>query len=199
MEPEKIIERAIKLLQPIKYESFDIGYFAMKNDCDMGGQDFCINCIDEAVELEKKSYEVKRASIISKFKQIEEKGYFKQGRKKNQVKGKYTPRQIADGKRIELEEYPEETVFSYEGHDPDFGGGLQEPCSCDSCGEYFTCNFQPNEEEAQHLLTIFSKQKIADRDKWECDIALRNYQHTKDNVKSVLYKVAECIIVRLSK
>lgn len=190
-----IIDEAIKKLQPINYESFSTGYFVLMNGKDMGNSDYCENCIDDAIKIARKSHKEKREEIKTKYTLIETKGYCFHNGKKEKVKGKYTDKQIASSRRSELKNYPAKATFTYEGHDPDFGGGLREPCSCENCGEYFTCNFEPSMDEAKHLLHIVNNPKpLTHRDKWEIEIALNNYQYVKDDVKPFLERVAEKII-----
>ncbi len=201
LDVEEIIGTAIESLKPIKYESFGIGYYVCKNDSDMGDSDFCINCIDEEVLKCKKYHKDKRIEILEKFKQIKEKGYFKQGKKKIIVEGNYTKKQISEAKRYELKEYPSKATFTYEGHDPDFGGGLHEPCSCDNCGEYFTCSFTPDKDEAEHLLHIVNiNEPLTDMSKWELDIALSNFRYVENaEVENILIEVAIIINNKLDK
>ena len=47
-KPNKV-ELAIEALSPITYEPHYIAYFVLKDGCDLGGEDYCINCIKEAV------------------------------------------------------------------------------------------------------------------------------------------------------
>jgi len=195
---EETIEKAIEKLQPINYNSFDTGYFVLKNGSDMGNSDYCENCIGEAVKEARKYHKEQREKIIAKYNLIETKGYCFHNGKKVKVAGKYTKEQISKSKRSELKEYPAKATFTYEGHDPDFGGGLQEPCSCEDCGEYFTCNFEPNKDEAEHLLHLINHpEPLTDRDKWEIEIGLNNYRYVKDDVKPLLGQVAEKIIKSL--
>jgi len=188
------IERALKFLKPIEYKPFDIGYFVLKNGSDMGGADYCEYCIDEAVKEARKFHKEQREKVLDKFRQIAETGYFKIGRKKIQVKNKYTKTEINKAKRYELKEYPAKASFTYEGHDPDFGGGLTEPCVCAGCGEAFNCDFTPNEEYAKYLLEIVTEKDFDDRNKWEINIALSNYDYTNNKVKSLLAKIADKLL-----
>ena len=189
------IENAREKLQPINYNSFDTGYFVVQNGNDMGNSDYCENCIDDAVKEARKYHKEQREKIKTKYDLIQTKGYCFHNGKKVKVKGKYTDKQIATSKKSELKKYPAKATFTYKGHDPDFGGGLQEPCSCENCGEYFTCNFEPNKNEAERLLDIVNHSKpLTDRDKWEIEIALSSYNYVKDDVKPILEQVAEKII-----
>lgn len=193
------IKKAIELLKPINYKPFDTAYYVTKDERDMGNSDYCENCINEQVKIDKDYHLKKRAEIIDKYNQIEKYGYFKIGRKKIQVKGKYSDYKIKQSKRHELKDYRLKSIFSYEGHDPDFGGGLHKPCSCENCGEYFTCNFEPDKDEAEDLLDILkNNESISDCIRWELDIALFNYQYIKDdNTKKIMTKVAELIINKM--
>ena len=191
MQPEEKIEKARQLLQPIKYKSFDIGFYVLKNGIDMGGEDFCENCIDAAVKEARNYHREQRKQIIEKYDKISEDGYYRHGKKKIAVTQKLVDRT----KRYKLREYPARASFTFEGHDPDFGGGLEEPCCCGDCGEYFTCNFESDIEEVNHLLFIMPPDhQLTDRDKWEIDIALSNYKYATDDVKLLLDKIAEIIL-----
>lgn len=188
---EKIIKKAIKKLQPINYDSFDTGYFVLKNGNDMGNSDYCINCIREAVKIARQDHREERKKIIEKLDKIRSDGFYYNNRKKIKVTGK----EIQKAKRYQLKEYPARASFIYQGHDPDFGGGLQEPCGCENCGAYFTCNFQPNKDEAKHLLHLVTDPTpLPDREKCEIDIALSNYRYVKDDVKKILIQVAKKIL-----
>ncbi len=194
------IEQAIKLLQPINYKPFDTGYYIVKNGDDTGSEDYCIECIDDAVKEARTLNILKRNQILNKFKSIEKFGYFKQGRKVIRVKPKYSDTEILKAKRNELKDYRAGSKFTYEGHDPDFGGGLNEPCSCENCGEFFICNFEPDKDEAERLLdTVTNYQPLSDRDKWELEIALGNYQYAESEAKPILELVAKKIINLASK
>lgn len=192
----KKIEKALQILKPINYKSFDTGYFVLLNGRDMGNSDYCENCIDEAVKEARKFHKEQRQKVLDKFKEISETGFFKVGRKKVNIKAKYTGKEIAKAKRYELKEFPAKALFTYEGHDPDFGGGLKEPCGCENCGEYFICNFEPNKEEAEHLLFLVNHADgLNDKDKWEIEIALDNYEYADDDAKPILDKVVEKLLL----
>lgn len=192
------IEEVIELLQPINYDSFNIGYFVLKNGNDMGNPDYCENCIGSAVKEARKYHKEQREKIKAKFELIETKGYCFHNGKKVQVKGKYTNKQILHSKRAQLKNYSSKAVFSYSGHDPDFAGGLTQPCSCENCGEYFTCNFVPDKYEAEYLLQIANHaEPLTDRDKWEIEIALINYDYANPEVKLLLLKVAKNLKLKL--
>jgi acetylornithine deacetylase/succinyl-diaminopimelate desuccinylase-like protein len=194
MKSEKI-ENALQILKPISYQSFDVGYFVLLNGSDMGNSDYCENCIDKAVKEARKFHKEQRQKVLDKFKQISENGFLKVGRKKINIKAKYTEKEIAKAKRYELREYPAKASFTYEGHDPDFGGGLKEPCTCEGCGEAFTCNFEPNKEEAEYLFEIVkNKAELTERNKWEIDIALYNYEYADDDAKPILDKIVEKLL-----
>lgn len=188
---EETIDKARELLEPIKYEAFEYGYFVLKNGSDMGNSDYCINCIGEAVKVAREYHRTERKRIIEKFAKISADGFYYNKKKKVKV----TEKEISKAKRYQLKEYPAKATFTYEGHDPDFGGGLQEPCSCESCGEFFVCNFEPDKDEAERLLDIVTNyQPLDDRSKWELEIALSNYRYVKDDVKPILEQVANLII-----
>jgi hypothetical protein len=89
MSNEEIINKAKELLQPITYEPFPVGYYVLRNGTDRGGSDYCENCIGDAVKEARKSHTEKRNSILDKYNQIKESGYFKVGKKKIITAGKY--------------------------------------------------------------------------------------------------------------
>jgi hypothetical protein len=197
----KIIEKAIKLLSPINYKTFDTAYYVTKDDTDMGYSDYCEKCIDEAVKKAKEYHLERRNEIVAQYKQIEKYGFFRIGRKKVQVKGKYSENQIKQSKRSKLKDFRLKSKFSHEGHDPDFGGGLSEPCSCDNCGEYFTCVFVPNKDQANRMLDIVnSEDAISDIEKWELEGGLSAYEYIENNdVKNILIEVANIISIERGK
>lgn len=49
----KTIQKAIESMNPIIYEPQYIAYFVTIDGCDMGGEDYCEKCIDEAMNLSK--------------------------------------------------------------------------------------------------------------------------------------------------
>ena len=191
----KTIEKAIKLMKPVKYNPFDTAYYVTKDDSDMGYSDYCEKCIDEAVKKAKEYHLSRRAEIIDKYNQIEKTGFFKVGRKKIQVKGKYSDNKIKQSKRGELKDYRLKSQFSYFGHDPDFGGGLTEPCSCENCGEYFRCEFTPDKEQANRMLDIVnSEDSISEIEKWELEGGLLAYRFIdNEEIKNILLEVANII------
>ncbi len=182
----EIIERAQEALQPIKYEPHYPGYFVKMNDIDQGGSDFCEKCIEQAVKDARKWHKEQRAEIIKKHE-------------KALASGKYSEAQIKKSKRSQLKDYPAKASFTYEGHDPDFGGGLQEPCTCEGCGEPFQCAFEASKEEAEHLLRIVEGGELDDRDKWEFDIALYHFQYVKPEVQGILLRAATVFLSTQAK
>lgn len=185
------ISKAIELLQPITYQSNDIGYFVVKNGRDMGGEDFCKKCITEAVSKARDYHRKSRQQLLRKYDKILADGFYYNRKKKIKV----TKEEVLKSKRYELKQFPAKASFGYEGHDPDFGGGLSMPCTCGNCGENFTCNFEPDTDEANHLLSIVNhSEPLTDADKWEIDISLSNYEYMDDEVKIILEKVADIII-----
>jgi hypothetical protein len=195
MKTLKIIGLAIQSLKPINYKTFDTAYYVTKNDEDMGYSDYCEKCIDEAVKKAKEYHLSKRNEIIEKYNQIKKTGYFKVGRKKIQVNVKYSDNKIIQLRRCELKNYRLKSKFSYEGHDSDFGGGLTNPCSCDNCGEYFTCEFTPDKEQANRMLDIVNSEDVmSDIEKWELEAGLISYEYIEDKeVKNILLEVANRI------
>jgi hypothetical protein len=182
----QIIERAKEALQPINYEPHYPGYFVKMNDVDQGGSDFCEKCIEQAVKDARKWHKEQREIIINKHK-------------KALASGKYTEAQIKKSQRSQLKYYPKKAVFTSEGHDPDFGGGLQEPCTCEGCGEPFQCAFEANKEEAEHLLRIVEGGELSERDKWEFDVALYHFQYLKPEVQGILLRAATVFLSTQAK
>ena len=186
-----IIKKAAKLLEPINFKPHDTAYFVTKDFGDMGGEDYCIKCIDSAVSVARKYHEEKRQSILSKFKEIEETGFFNG---KN-IKEKYSDSEIKKTKKSELKDYPSKVKFEYEGHDPDFGGGLKSARSCEDCGEYFYTNFEPDLEECNCLLEDYGNgSDVSEILKWKLDIAFYNLEYLDDDAKNVLLSIAKKII-----
>jgi len=184
------IEKAIELINPINYKPHEIGYYVVKNGNDEGGSDYCENCIPKVVKESREYHKTERKRIIEKFATISANGFYYNKKKKVKV----AESEIAKAKRYQLKEYPAKATFTYEGHDPDFGGGLREPCSCAECGEPFSCSFTPDLEEAERLLEGVNVGDISDREKWELDIAFYNFQYCKDDVQKILYEAALKII-----
>lgn len=191
MSEEEIIEQAKKLLQPIEFEPHYTAYFVTKDDGDMGGEDYCINCIKDAVRETRKNYKEQRQSILDKFQEIEDTGFYKG---KN-IKEKYSELEIRQAKRRELKEYPVKVKFGYEGHDPDFGGGKHEPNYCAGCGDYFFTEFEPDMDYAEISLAEFGDGlDIAESLKWKLDMAFYNFQYLDKDVKRILLLIAGKII-----
>ncbi len=186
------IEKAIELLQPIKYQPHPVAYFVLMNDSDMGDQGHCLNCIEQAVKEAKDLIKTERNKIIDDHAKISKDGYYYHNNKKIKV----TESVINKSKRFKLKDYPARAKFSYEGHDPDFGGGLKGPCSCDMCGEYFQCNFEPDIDEAKSLLSLVKDNEIiSEMDKWRILTAFENYKYADDDAKKTLEKVAKKTIL----
>ena len=187
----EIIEKATELLQPITFEPHHTAYFVTQNESDMGNDDCCINCIDNTVKEARKYHKEKRQSILDKFKEIEETGFFNG----QNIKEKYSDAEIKKAKKYELKDYPAKVKFGYEGHDPDFGGGEKSARTCSDCGEYFYTNFEPDLEECYYLLEEYGDgSDISDSLKWKLDIAFYNWEYLDDDAKSVLLSIAEKIV-----
>lgn len=187
----KIIEKANEYLQPINFEPHDTGYFVTMNEDDMGNADFCINCIDSEVKEARKYHKEKRQSILTKYKEIEETGWFNG----INIKEKHSDTLIKHSRKDELKKYPAKAKFAHQGHDPDFGGGCTSPQTCEGCGEYFFTNFEADKEEVGYLLEEYGDGlKISDSLKWKLDIVFYNYEYLDDEVKKNLLLIAEKII-----
>lgn len=189
--PAEIVEKAKELIQPIKFEPHDTAYFVTQNDRDMGNEDYCENCIDNAVKEARKYYKENRQSILSKFKEIEETGFFKG----QNIKEKYSVAEIKKAKRYELKDYPSKSKFGYENHDPDFSGGEKSARTCEGCGEYFYTDFEPDLEECNYLLEEYGDgSNVSESLKWKLEIAFYNWEYLDDDAKSVLLSIAEKIV-----
>lgn len=185
-----VIERATELLQPISYEPNYIGFFVKQNDVDMGNEDYCKKCINSAIWHAQKHHREQRAKLLDKYKQITETGYYNGNDCRH-----YPSDMVQHSMEAELKEYPAKVKFTYEGHDPDFGGGETEPLSCAKCGHYFHTNFEANLETAQSLLEEFGEgKKIAESLKWKLDIAFYNYDYVEADVQEILLKIANVIV-----
>lgn len=189
-----VLENAIELLPASTYEPHHIGYFVKQDDEDMGDEDFCENCIDDAVKSAKKNNKERRLEILDKYKQIEETGFY------NGKDCSHYPKDlIASSKKTELKEHSKKSKFSSEGHDPDFGGGQNEPISCEGCGHYFYTNFEPDEDCANRLLEDLNDGDLTKKDyseslKWKLEIAFSNYNYVESDVQQILLKCAELVI-----
>ena len=192
---KETIEKAAELLQPITFEPQDTAYFVTKNDEDAGGEDYCINCIKNAVKEARKNYKEQRQALLDKYDEIEKTGCY-QGKKLDR---EYSADEIAQSKKRELKEYPARVTFSYEGHDPDFSGGKHEPGCCADCGEYFYTDFEPDFDEAENLAREYEydmkkENKISEELKWKLDTAFNNFEYADEDVQEILFSIAEKIV-----
>lgn len=195
LSSEEIIEKAIELLPDSTYEPNYVGYFVKQDDQDMGNEDYCHKCIGKAIYKSRKYHREGRLQILQKYDEIEKTGFYKGV----DIKEKYPDADLVKAKESELREYPEKTKFTYEGHDPDFGGGEKEPLSCPECGDYFHTNFEPDKECAERLLEDLedgdlNKKKHKESLKWKLDIALVNYRYCNTEVQNILLKCSKIII-----
>lgn len=191
----KKIKKAQTMLQPITFEPHYTAYFVMKDDADFGGEDYCINCIKDAVKETRKNYKEQRQAILDKYEEIVKTGCFR-GKK---LAREYSADEIAQAKKRELEEYPARVTFGYEGHDPDFSGGKHEPRCCADCGEYFETDFTPDIDEAEGLLQSFEYDlkkdgKVSEVLKWKLDIAFNNFEYVDEDVQKILFSIAKRIV-----
>jgi len=192
---QETIEKVREMLQPITFEPQDTAYFVTKNDEDAGGEDYCINCIKNAVKEARKNYKEQRQAIFDKYEEIVKTGCFR-GKKLDR---EYSADEIAQAKKRELKEYPARATFGYEGHDPDFSGGKQEPGCCADCGEYFETDFTPDLDEAENLAREYEydlkkENKISEELKWKIDTAFYNFDDADEDVQEILLKIAEKIV-----
>ncbi len=194
MLADGIIAKAIEVLPTCFYEPNHTGFFVKQDDEDMGNEDFCEACIDDAVLEAKNNNKARRNEILNKYKQIEETGFY------NGKDCKHYPKELIESsKKSELKEYPKKSKFTYEGHDPDFSGGESEPKSCADCGHYFYTNFEPDEDCANRLLKDLNDGDLLKDDykeslKWKLEIAFENYDYCDSDVKEILVKCAEIVI-----
>lgn len=190
MEATDIIDLAIEKLKPIKYEPEYVGYFVKQDDMDMGGEDYCLKCINKAVKLAKQYYFEERQHVLDKYNEVEKTGFYKG----IDVYAKYTKEQIEESKKRELEKYPEKVKFTYEGHDPDFSGGRTEPLTCEMCGKYFHTNFEADKEYSEYLLDEFGDGRYIKQSlKWKLDIAFYNYNYLEKEAQENLLQIASKI------
>ena len=192
---EGIIEKAIELLPESTYEPNEVGYFVKQDDIDMGNEDYCYKCIGKAIYKARKYHREGRNKILKKFEEIANTGFYNG----INIKEKYPDVDLQKAKESELKEYPEKTKFTYEGRDPDFGGGQQEPLCCPECGDYFLTNFEPNVECSERLLEDLKdgdlgNKKFKETLKWKLEIALRNYKYCESDVQHILLQCAEIVI-----
>lgn len=185
MENE-IIERALETLKPVNFNPHYTGYFVTMNGNDMGDCDYCEACINDAVKKARKWHKEQRALIIKKHD-------------KALASGKYTEAVVKKSKRAALKEYPAKASFTYEGHDPDFGGGASEPHTCDGCGEPFQTEFTADKDEAEHLLRAIEMGELSDREKWELDVALYHFKYSKPDAQEILWRAATVLLSNEAK
>jgi hypothetical protein len=194
MENTPAIHTALEFLKDNKYKPFKTAYFIRQNDSDMGDEDFCHECIKNELKRCKEDNIKKRLWINSKYDLIEAKGYYlTEYGNKVIVKETHTPAYLAKCRRSELKEYPAKVKFTYEAHDPDFGGGLTEPKTCLGCGEYFDVYFAISDDELGYVeeYNIFQPD---DRLKFNLHRILEYYQYCEPDIKVRLDKLAEKII-----
>ena len=186
-ENKDIVWEARDLLDN-SFEPHQIAYFITKNGNDEGGEDYCINCIKKQVKEARKAYKQERQAIIDKYKPYEQ-------------SGKYSESEIKKSLKYALTEYPVKVKFSAEGHDPDFGGGRNEPATCAECGEYFETNYYPDLEETNYLFDEFADGKeISPELAWKLRIVLYNFDDKYDaEIQSILLTIAKKIIENHSK
>jgi hypothetical protein len=176
------IEKARESIQPIVFEPNSTGFFVLQNGNDMGGSDYCQNCISAAVKDARKFCKEKRIEIIEKHN-------------KAMISGKYSKKDVIKSKREQLKHYPAKSYFTYEGHDPDFGGGATSPHTCDGCGSPFQTEFTADEEAAENLLDMLKTNKLSEEQKWEIDIALYHYQYSNSAAQKTLMKLANKLLL----
>lgn len=187
----EIIEAAKLKLRPIKYEPESVGYYVLEDGIDMGNEDYCRKCIPASVKYAKKLNKDQAKKIEEKYQEIFTTGFYKG----QDILSNYTNEQIELSKKIELEKWPLSAKFSFMGHDPDFGGGRQEPLTCEGCGNLFHTNFETSEEYAKILLEDYGKGKyINQKLKWKLDIAFGNWEYSEEEAKPILLQIAKSII-----
>ena len=195
MLADDIIEKAIKLLPSITYNPDDIAYFVKQDDVDMGDANFCYKCIIKEIYRARRYNKECRLNIIKKFEEIENTGFFNGVN----IKEKYPDLDLVKAKKDELKRHPLKTKFTFEGHDPDFGGGENEPLCCFGCGEYFYTNFEPDLDCAKRLLQDLNdedllKKKYREKLIRKLGIAFGNYKYCEANAKEILLQCAEIVI-----
>jgi hypothetical protein len=187
----EIIDKAVELLNPITFVPNEMVYYVTMNDEDLGGEDFCEDCIEDEVDRVKQYYNAKRQEIIEKHNTILETGYWEG------TKITATPEEIERSKKYSLKDYPADAVFGYKCHDAHNENGVSEPRCCGSCGEIFFTRFEPSTECANNLLEqLKSCNTIDKRLKWKLDAAFWNYDLLEDETQKILMMIANEIIKR---
>lgn len=186
---EAILDKAREALEPIEYDTKYPAYFIKMNDVDMGGEDFCSDCIQHALTVARREHKEQRAAIKTMFANTIKTRKWK-GKK---IEASITEAQLLKEMRHRLRKIPANAKFTTEGHDPDFGGGLTYWKTCEDCGEIFSCEFNPDGQTMDYLEEIEMKD-LSHRDKWILDSALRYYQYVEPDLQPRLLKIAENII-----
>lgn len=184
------IELAIEFLEKNKYEPFQIAYFVRVNDEDEGGEDFCENCIDDEVKRCRKRNLDKRTEIKNDFETLISTGVWRGKRERK----KYSESELRKEMRRRLKEYPAKAKFTYEGHDPDFGGGLTEPKQCPDCGEHFDVEYKISSSELDYVEKWEKVNELDDRDKYILYRTLNYYDYQPEDIRKRLDILANRII-----
>ncbi len=189
---QDVVKKAIDLLYPINYQPFEYAHFVTMNDSDMGNDDYCENCIGAAIKEARKLNKSQRQELTEQAAKMIAEGFYLSQKKKVQI----TELQVLKWKRDRLKEWPAKAKFGSERHDPDFGGGLNKPCTCEKCGRYFQCSFTPDKEQAQRMLDdVKNAGEWPDETKWTLETGLYNYAYVEDSeAQDLLYQVAETIL-----
>jgi hypothetical protein len=193
-ESEKVLERALELVQNNRYKPAD-AFYVTEDGRDTGeSENYCGKCIDYGVRSAQRYRNTKRKEIIAIYKTILDRGFYMQGRKKINV-GKFRVLRVLVSK---LQDYPKNVEFGYLPYDPNFSGYLTSPESCNKCGRYFDTTFAPDEQEAQYLLELVNAgSRLTEGNKWELATALENFDNVReDSDKETLVKVAEKLLER---
>lgn len=190
VDKTKEIELAISFLEKNEYKPFEIAYYVRQDDSDGGGEDHCINCIKDAVKVQRKFHFAQREEIKKEFEELISTGVWRG------VKQKEIPPQnkLRQEMRRRLKKYPAKAKFTYEGHDPDFGGGLTEPKQCPDCGEHFDVEYKISADELKHVEQWESFNDLEDRDKYILYRTLNYYDYQPEDMRKRLDALAAIII-----
>ena len=194
MDFEKLKDKAKELLEPFEerhYNTLSDVYWVRQDNHDLES-DFCKNCIDKAVKNARKEFNTNKQKVNSKFKEIEETGYY-QG---IQIKGKYTDEDIVKAKKYELKELGVskfDSTYNY-------GGGYESESflTCEMCGKELNISILPNEENIQDCIDDLADDKIDDQIGYRAYCLIYNCWGNEDEKRKeefqLIIKLAERII-----
>ena len=218
-EQEAILEQVNSLLdnnyKPHKYCYAVISDVSRKGEFYETGscEDFCQNCIDEAIIRYRNRHYRERQHIIDKYDSLLTHGYFydypwirkKDGslgdrryKRKRLLPKDVNLSQILSSRRYELKEYRLGTRFKSECFDPDGCGGLTDTKNCDGCGEMFDVYFYPNDQTMEHWESNYVEEDFKNLDcdslKFELSRLFDGYRWCDEDIKPRMIALAKTII-----